>query len=200
MPKSGPDRTCLGCRAVKGKEELLRFVLAPDSTIVPDLQMKLPGRGAYTCINVACLHVAAIKKQFNRSFKLEIKGGAATDLVARVTVSMEERIAGYLSLAAKAGKVTAGSEPVMDALKHGVAGLVFVAMDISPNNREKIAYLAEKADTPHFALFDKERLGTLTGKGMRGAVAIVRGGFVASIEKELTRYRIFLEGGAHLNE
>lgn len=198
MPKSEPQRTCLGCRAVKDKEELLRFVLAPDRTLVPDLQVKLPGRGAYTCMSTACLQAAAAKKQFSRSFKGEVRGGAAAELVAQVAARLEERIAGYLALATKAGKVIAGSEPVMDALKHGSAGLVFVAIDISPDSGEKIVYMAEKAGTPHVALFDKERLGTLTGKGMRGAVAVERGGFTASIERELVKYRIFLEGGAHL--
>lgn len=200
MQKNEPHRTCLACRAVKNKEELLHFVLAPDLTLAPDLQLKLPGRGAYTCISEDCLRTAAAKKQFNRSFKVEVRGADAAELVAKVALSMEERIAAYISLAAKAGKVTGGSEPVMDALKRGIAGLVFVAADISPNNRDKIVYLAEKAGTPHMALFDKERLGTLTGKEMRGAVAIQRGGFVVSIQKEMTKYRIFLEGGAHLNE
>jgi predicted RNA-binding protein YlxR (DUF448 family) len=59
MTGKDPQRSCLGCRETKDKKDLLRFVLAPDRTLVPDLLARLPGRGAYTCMNSACLRAAA---------------------------------------------------------------------------------------------------------------------------------------------
>ena len=49
MAREEAKRSCLGCRTVKNKEDLLRFVLTPERVLVPDLLFKLPGRGAYIC-------------------------------------------------------------------------------------------------------------------------------------------------------
>jgi predicted RNA-binding protein YlxR (DUF448 family) len=45
-PKHVPQRTCVGCRSVLPKRELIRLVRRPDG-IVMDPTSKLAGRGAY---------------------------------------------------------------------------------------------------------------------------------------------------------
>lgn len=195
MPRSVPQRSCLNCRRVADKDELLRFVLAPDRTLVPDLQAKLPGRGAYTCQKKTCLMAAVAKKQFARSFKGEVRCGTPEELVNQVAVRMEERIAAYLALANKAGKVVSGGDTVVEQLARRIPGIICIAADISPDIGEKMAYLAARAGVEHFALFDKERLGALIGKELRSVVAVERGGFSETIKKELERYRNFFEGG-----
>ena len=42
-----PSAACALTRARRPKDELIRFVLGPDGTIVPDLKEKLPGRGVW---------------------------------------------------------------------------------------------------------------------------------------------------------
>lgn len=44
-----PQRTCLACRQVKPKRELVRIVKMLDDKIVVDEKGKIPGRGAYFC-------------------------------------------------------------------------------------------------------------------------------------------------------
>jgi len=44
-----PRRTCLACRQVKAKRELIRLVHAPDGNIEIDTNGKKRGRGAYLC-------------------------------------------------------------------------------------------------------------------------------------------------------
>ena len=90
MPKNEPQRSCLGCRETRDKNELLRFVLAPDRTLVPDLQHKLPGRGAYTCAKRSCLKAAADRKQFARSFRGEVRHGSADELVGPIGVTLRQ--------------------------------------------------------------------------------------------------------------
>jgi len=41
-----PQRTCVGCRLVLSKKELIRIVNTPQGILV-DLSGKIPGRGAY---------------------------------------------------------------------------------------------------------------------------------------------------------
>jgi uncharacterized protein len=43
-----PQRTCIGCRRVKAKRELLRLV-AQDGRIAVDWDQNSPGRGVYLC-------------------------------------------------------------------------------------------------------------------------------------------------------
>lgn len=195
MPAAAPQRSCLGCREVKEKGELLRFVLAPDRLLVPDLLGKLPGRGAYTCLRAACLRAAVAKRQFARSFRGEVIVADADSLVGQLVTLMEERLASYVALANKGGKVISGTEMVVDLFRRRSPGVVFVATDLADDSREKIEHLAARAGIPCIALFDKARLGTLLGKEMRGVVAIEPGGFSDTIKKELDRYRNFFEGG-----
>lgn len=52
-----PQRTCLGCRKVKAKQELIRLVHTPDSSVEIDTSEKKVGRGAYLCRVWECWEV-----------------------------------------------------------------------------------------------------------------------------------------------
>jgi len=193
MPKGNPQRSCLACRETKDKGSLLRFVLAPDRTVVPDLQQKLPGRGVYTCMKGSCLRQAALKKQFSRGFKGEVLGAEAENLTRQVAEKLEERIASYLCLANKGGKIVSGSDQVMDKLKKGGAGILFLATDISTDIGEKFRAVAKLKGVRCMALFTKERLGELIGKELRSVLAVLDSGFIGSIDLEMEKYRNFFE-------
>ncbi len=47
MAKHIPQRTCIGCREVEAKRELLRIVRTPEGRVVVDPTGKRAGRGAY---------------------------------------------------------------------------------------------------------------------------------------------------------
>jgi predicted RNA-binding protein YlxR (DUF448 family) len=47
MAKHIPQRTCIGCRRVQAKRELMRIVRTPDGRVVADPTGKLNGRGTY---------------------------------------------------------------------------------------------------------------------------------------------------------
>lgn len=47
MGKHIPKRTCIGCREVEAKRELVRIVRTPDGHVVADPTGKRAGRGAY---------------------------------------------------------------------------------------------------------------------------------------------------------
>lgn len=53
-----PQRTCVGCRAVGNKRELVRIVRTPAGEVALDLTGKSAGRGAYVCHRKACLLAA----------------------------------------------------------------------------------------------------------------------------------------------
>jgi hypothetical protein len=194
MTGNKPQRSCLGCGATRDKGDLLRFVLGPDGTLVPDMKGNLPGRGSYTCPKVDCLKQAVKSKRFAASFKTPVIGLDTESLLAGIRTLVVERIRGYLSLAAKAGKVFSGSDAVASGLRSGKAGLLFIATDISDESRKKFTALAGNSGAELVTLFDKESLGTMIGKEYRGVVAVESGGFVEPIRRELKIYRNFFDG------
>jgi len=72
MAKKIPMRQCLGCREMKPKNELIRFVKSPESDISLDPAGKKPGRGAYICNNISCFNKAVKSKALFRTFKTQI--------------------------------------------------------------------------------------------------------------------------------
>ena len=97
-----PQRSCLGCRTSKDKNLLLRFVQTPEMEILPDLENRLPGRGAYTCIDKHCLVKAIDQRQFKRSFKHDVSVMPAEQFIEYVRQQLHGRIIGLIGLANKA--------------------------------------------------------------------------------------------------
>ena len=68
MPKSIPQRQCVGCREKKPKPELIRVVRAPEGDISLDARGKAAGRGAYLCPDPECLKKARKSRALERAF------------------------------------------------------------------------------------------------------------------------------------
>lgn len=188
-----PQRSCLGCRTSKDKNLLLRFVLTPETEILPDLESRLPGRGAYTCIDKRCLAAAIEQRQFKRSFKHDVTVMPAEQFIEYVRQQLHGRIISLIGLANKAGLITGGGSMVMDALKGKKRpGLVIVATDVSPAIGGKIIYAATVHHVPHRTVVTKEDFGAILGKAPRSAIAVASGGFVAQLVKAIDRYKNFL--------
>ncbi|WP_274940387.1 RNase P modulator RnpM [Chordicoccus furentiruminis] len=70
--KKTPERTCLGCRTVRPKSELIRVVRKPDGSIALDPTGRINGRGAYLCRNADCLRRALKSGALASSLKTAI--------------------------------------------------------------------------------------------------------------------------------
>lgn len=53
--KKKPQRSCVSCRTVREKKDLLRVVVTPEGDVVYDPSGKMAGRGAYLCHNEECI-------------------------------------------------------------------------------------------------------------------------------------------------
>lgn len=71
MEKKVPMRTCIACRKIKPKRELVRIVKS-ENGILLDRTGKLNGRGAYICEDVECLKKLKKSKGLNRAFSCEV--------------------------------------------------------------------------------------------------------------------------------
>lgn len=78
--KKIPQRSCIGCGLKKDKSDLLRIVRSPEGEFSLDPSGRKNGRGAYICMNPACLEKAEKRKALQRSFKAEVDGGVYRQL------------------------------------------------------------------------------------------------------------------------
>jgi predicted RNA-binding protein YlxR (DUF448 family) len=53
-----PQRTCIGCRRVRGKSDLVRIARSAGGTVSVDRAGHAEGRGAYVCPEPACIERA----------------------------------------------------------------------------------------------------------------------------------------------
>ncbi len=188
-----PQRSCLGCRISKDKSLLLRYVQTPEMEIMPDLESRLPGRGAYTCINRRCLAAAIEQRQFKRSFKHDVSVMPAEQMIEHVRQQLHNRIIGLIGLANKAGLITGGGSMVIDALRSKKKpGLVIVAADVSEAIGVKIMHAAAGHNVPQRMAVTKDDIGAILGKAPRSAIAVASGGFVAQLINAIDRYKNFL--------
>jgi hypothetical protein len=61
--KHVPRRTCVACRRVRAKRELVRLVRTASGEVEIDTTGRKEGRGAYICPDPACLEKALKEKQ-----------------------------------------------------------------------------------------------------------------------------------------
>ncbi|MDO5621774.1 MAG: RNA-binding protein [Paracoccus sp. (in: a-proteobacteria)] len=130
------ERRCLVSGGVQPKHGLIRFVAAPDGTVVPDLAEKLPGRGFWVGADAALIEKAAAKGLFSRGAKAPVK--AADDLVAMIEAGLARRVVDLVSLARKGGYAVAGFEKVKTWLAEGRAKVLLQASDGSDRGKGKL--------------------------------------------------------------
>ena len=78
-----PQRTCLACRQVKDKRELLRLVRTPGGTIEIDSTGKKAGRGAYLCRTWECWEAGLKANQLEHALKSRLTSNDREQLLNR---------------------------------------------------------------------------------------------------------------------
>ena len=71
-PKHIPQRTCIACKQVRPKRELIRVVRTPEGHIELDPTSKKSGRGAYVCARRSCWDIALKKGKLEREFETQL--------------------------------------------------------------------------------------------------------------------------------
>ncbi len=64
-----PQRTCVACREVKAKRELIRLVRISDRSVQVDTSGKRAGRGAYLCRAQECWEVGLKGGRLERALR-----------------------------------------------------------------------------------------------------------------------------------
>ncbi len=192
---SGSERTCIVSGAKGAPETMLRFALAADNSVVPDIRCKLPGRGVWTQLSAEVVRRAADKRAFAQAFRAP--ADAPPTLPADVDGLLERDALQSLSMANKAGLVVAGAFKVDSAIRNGDAAALIQASDGASDGVQKRAQAlhARFGTTGAIAwinLFSSTQLGLALGKANVVHAALKSGAatsaFLSRAER-LRRYR-----------
>jgi len=123
----GAERLCAVTRTVQPVADMIRFVAAPDGTVVADLKRRLPGRGVWVTARRAAVGEAIRRNTFTRALRRPAR--APEGLADLVEQLLERSALDALSIAHKAGLVASGFAKVEAALAAGdpIVGLVHAA-------------------------------------------------------------------------
>ena len=104
------ERTCVVTRAHREREDLVRFVRAPDGQIIADVACRLPGRGVWVTCARDVVANAVKAKAFARSYRKPVIVSAT--LADDVEWALKRRTTDAIALANKAGLVVCSSRCV----------------------------------------------------------------------------------------
>lgn len=152
-PETGPLRRCIVTRARLPKEGMIRFVVGPDRSIVPDLAGKLPGRGIWLSASGDVVvsgqmppgtvtdHSSkrAGDRHLARAFARAARGPVSLppDLHAMLVLALSRRIMETLGLARRAGQAIAGFEKAREWMRADRARVIVQAEDGSAAERAR---------------------------------------------------------------
>jgi predicted RNA-binding protein YlxR (DUF448 family) len=171
-PETGPLRRCAMTRERLPKERMIRFVVAPDRSIVPDVAASLPGRGIWLSARADVIENARARGAFAKAARGQVTVPA--DLLSVLQFAVSRRVGDTLGLARRAGQAACGFSKAREWLAAGRVGLVVQARDGSVDERAR--FLGGAAGrVPTVAPMDAAQLGVVFGRDHVVHVAIAPG-------------------------
>jgi predicted RNA-binding protein YlxR (DUF448 family)/ribosomal protein L30E len=131
------ERRCIVTGDILPETRLVRFVLAPEGDIVPDVEASLPGRGMWVRAERRAISDAAAKRLFAKAAKAQVR--APSDLAERCEARLVARMLAHLGLARRAGDLILGFDSVEKALRStNPPPLIVDAAEAAADGRRKL--------------------------------------------------------------
>tara|TARA_B100000530_G_scaffold202532_1_gene129256 strand:+ start:301 stop:924 length:624 start_codon:yes stop_codon:yes gene_type:complete len=178
------ERKCIATGQVLSKNQLVRFVLGPNSVIYPDTENKLPGRGIWVKADRSAIMQAQKGQLFSRAAKQSTE--CIENLAEQVENLVANRIIKLIGLSRKSGQCVCGYEKVKDWLKKDIAKVLIQSSDGS--NREK-SRLRTPADGQFIGWLSSKELGKVFGRENITHCALASGGLTQRIVEDAQRLK-----------
>lgn len=177
------ERRCIATGDVRPAEDLVRFVVGPDGTVVPDPDIDLPGRGIWVTATRDALEKACRQNLFSKSAKarVNVPDGLINDLSAQ----LRRRALSRLGLARRAGRVVAGFAKVDALLRRAEAAVLLEACDGAADGKRKLRALCQ--GIPVVSTFTGRELSLALGLGNVIHAAIARNGMAERFLSDVRR-------------
>ena len=154
----GPERKCILSGEHAARDALIRLAISPDGDVLPDVNARAPGRGAWIGVSRDVLENALAKGKLKGALARAFKGASLSipaDLADRVEAALTRAFTDRLGLENRSGKLLTGSDRIAENARMG-----------------KVAWLAHAADAGEdgsLKLDQAWRVGEeAEGSGMRG--------------------------------
>jgi predicted RNA-binding protein YlxR (DUF448 family) len=193
----GTERLCASTGKVRPIDDMIRFVVSPEGSAVPDLKQRLPGRGVWITATRTALGEAIARKAFARSFKRDVR--VASDLLDSTDRLLERGALDALAIAYKARRVVAGFAKVEAALVDGDAVALLHASDAGPDGVRKLNATARRNSDDHgsiavLAAFTSAQLDLALGRSNVVHAALLAGPESKAVLARLARVERFRTG------
>ncbi len=182
-----PERRCIATGRTRPRSELVRFVIGPDDSVVPDIPGKLPGRGIWVSAERAALEKAARKGLFARAARRPV--AVPEDLAGTVETLVAQRVIELISLARKGGRAVAGFEKVRGWLEDATATVLIQARDGSARGKTKLRPPdpAPGCATSFVGCLNASEIGLAFGREHVIHAALAAGGLTPRVIEDATR-------------
>lgn len=187
-----PQRRCVVSRASLPADRLIRFVVGPDRTIVPDIEGRLPGRGLWVEATREVVEAACHGRHFAKAGAGPVHVEAG--LAERVEALLAQRCLNLIGLARRSSEAVAGFEKVSGLLRSGRRAVLLIAADAAADGRRKI--LSMGGNSAVIDLFSSVELGRVFGREKTVFAAVSEGGLAASLKRDAGRLKGFRSAGA----
>lgn len=189
--RHSPLRRCIATGAVGTKEGMVRFVVGPDGTVVPDVAETLPGRGLWLTADPTLVEKAVAKGLFAKAARRAVR--VPPELLPMVARLLRRRCLDLIGLARRGGGALAGFEKVQAALRTGLVGnagrpgIWLEARDGAADGRGKLAGFAARLGVPMVVVFDRRELGEALGRDEAVHAVLAAGPLAERLRREVVR-------------
>ena len=143
-------RRCIVTGEVLPEARLVRFVVDPEGTVVPDIEAKLPGRGYWATAEARVIERAAVRRVFAKAAGHPVS--APTDLAARTEAGLTRRMLSWLGIAQRSADLILGFDRVERQMRGPEPPPVIVeAREVSEHGRRKLQAAARASGYIPFA-------------------------------------------------
>ena len=138
------ERRCIVTGEIMPEARLVRFVLDPAGTVVPDIDAKLPGRGFWVSADRKLIASASRRGAFARAAGQAVV--VPDDLAGRAEAGIVQRILSWLGFARRAGELILGFDRVERQIRSPEPpALIVEASDAGADGRRKLQAAAKSA-------------------------------------------------------
>jgi predicted RNA-binding protein YlxR (DUF448 family) len=205
--KAEPERKCILSGEHGAREALVRLAISPDGLVLPDVNAKAPGRGAWIGVSRAELEAALAKGRLKGALARAFKGAALTipeDLPQRIEDGLTRSLLDRLGLEMRAGHLILGSERIAEHARGGAVDLLLHASDASADGSRKLDQAwrvgsdAEGTGQTGTVLpLDRAALSVAMGRDNVVHMALADPAAAARVSLALSRLMHFLGAQAH---
>jgi len=138
---SGAERTCILSGETLAREDLVRLAISPEGLVLPDVNARAPGRGAWLGVSREALEIALSKGKLKGALARAFKGAPITipeDLPQRLEDALRRSLTDRLGLELKAGNLLLGSDRIAEHARTGRVAWLAHAADASADGSRKL--------------------------------------------------------------